>query len=264
MLRPARIVAVSDATARAFPLPGALQSRVTTIHNGIDLNRFPLKSTGASETVRKELGVPAEAFLVCAVGQVCERKGLLELVQAFGQAHTMAPDMHLVLAGSVVFEHERDYFNRVRAAASVPAIASHVHFVGEIEDVSALLQAADLLVLNSKQEPFGLVLVEAMSSGTPVLAARVGGVPEIVNDSLNGWLVERGDTAALAAKLVELVQRPDLLRRIAITARCETCQQFSLQRFQHRLNRLYAELDRTPNSVWNARNRPAIAVDSED
>ena len=263
-LRPARIVAVSHATAEAFGDPGAINSRITTIHNGIDLSRFPLKNTGASTELKQRLNIPDDAFVVCAVGQVCARKGLLELVQAFEQAHSKAPKMHLVIAGSVVFEHEREYFNRLQSAASAEQIASHVHFTGEVENVSALLQAADLLVLNSIEEPFGLVLVEAMSSGTPVLAASVGGVPEIVTDSINGWLVEKGDTAALAAKLVELSQHPDLLRRIAITARCETCPQFSLERFQSRLNRLYTELDRPPTSQWNAHNQPAVAVDGDD
>jgi glycosyltransferase involved in cell wall biosynthesis len=150
--------------------------------------------------------------------------------------------MHLVIAGKVVFVHEEQYFEKLLRAAASPDISEYVHFIGEIRDVSALLQAADLLVLNSHEEPFGLVLVEAMSSGTPVLATRVGGVPEIVRDSKNGWLVERGDTAALAAKLLELSCNEAALQSAAQAARNETCPQLSLERFQSRLHRFYAEL----------------------
>jgi glycosyltransferase involved in cell wall biosynthesis len=241
LLRPARVVAVSNSTAKAFCGPFSFKGRISTIHNGIDLSRFPLKNAD-SLRLRDALGVPEDAFLICAVGQICARKGLLELVSAFEMAHTHAPRMHLVIAGSVVFEHERGYFDLLCATAAAPQIAGHVHFAGHVQDVSALLQTADLLVLNSHEEPFGLVLIEAMSSGTPVLATRVGGVPEIVKDSENGWLVDKSDTAALARKLLELSQSRSLLEKTALHARKVTCQQFALEKFHGKLHRFYAEL----------------------
>jgi L-malate glycosyltransferase len=241
LLRPARVMAVSDSAAKAFRGPFTFRGRVSTIHNGIDLSRFPPKGAGG-QALRGPLGVPADSFLICAVGQICERKGLIELVAAFEQACAQAPHMHLVIAGDVVFEHERGYFNTLRLAASAPQIAGKVHFAGHVSDVSGLLQAADLLVLNSHEEPFGLVLVEAMSSGTPVLATRVGGIPEIVTDQENGWLVEKADTAGLAKKLVELSQSKALLEKTAQQAQSVTCPQFSLERFHSRLQGFYAEL----------------------
>jgi L-malate glycosyltransferase len=245
LLRPTRVVAVSDATARAFRGPFAFGGRVSTIYNGVDLARFPQKSS-TSLSARAAVGVPGDAFLVCAVGQICARKGLLELLDAFEQIHAAVPNMHLVIAGKVVFVHEEKYFGSLLRAVAEPGMADRVHFAGEIRDVSGLLQAADLMVLNSREEPFGLVLVEAMSSGTPVLATRVGGIPEIVRDSQNGWLVEKLDTPGLARKLLELSQNRDLLTRIARTALSETCSQFSIERFQKRLHRFYSEL--TPRS----------------
>jgi glycosyltransferase involved in cell wall biosynthesis len=211
------------------------------IHNGTDLSRFPFKQPGNS-VLRKTFGVPEDAFVICAVGQICARKGLLELLFAFMEIHPSAPQMHIVIAGKVVFPHEQKYLEALLRVAASPKISGHIHFVGEIRDVSKLLQTADLLVLNSHEEPFGLVLVEAMSSGTPVLATRVGGIPEIVKDSVNGWLVERGDTAALAAKLLELSRNREALRAVAHSALTETCPQLSQERFQSRLQRLYAEI----------------------
>ena len=111
-----------------------------------------------------------------------------------------------------------------------------------MQNVSQLLQTADLLVLNSHEEPFGLVLVEAMSSGTPVLAARTGGIPEIVKHGENGWLIEKADTAGLARKLLELVRSQELLEKVARQAREETCPQFSLEKFQANLQECYREL----------------------
>jgi L-malate glycosyltransferase len=241
LLGPDRIIAVSDSTARAFRGALPFKDRIATIHNGTDLNRFPMKSADSSN-LRSALGIPEDAFMICAVGQICARKGLLELIDAFAIAHEQSPHMHLVIAGSVVFEHERGYFNLLRLAAATPEISRNVHFAGHVHNVSALLQAADLLVLNSHEEPFGLVLVEAMSSGTPVLATRVGGIPEIVHDSQNGWLVERGDTAGLARHLVQLSRNRPLLQSVAQRARSETCPQFSLEQFQSKLHGFYAEL----------------------
>jgi len=241
MLRPTSIVAVSDCAARAFCGPFSFQGRISTIHNGVDLSHFPHKGAGSS-VMRQRLRVAEDAFLVCAIGQICERKGLIELVAAFEKACAERPQMHLVIAGNVAFEHERNYFNVLRVAASAPQIAGKVHFTGHLPDVSELLRAADLLVLNSREEPFGLVLVEAMSSGTAVLAARVGGIPEIVKDEENGWLVERGATEELAKKLVELSRNRGLLEQVAEKARRVTCPRFSIERFHTQLHGLYAEL----------------------
>jgi glycosyltransferase involved in cell wall biosynthesis len=241
VLRPARIVAVSDSTAKAFCGPFSFKGTISTIHNGVDLTQYPLK--GADRDLKRAaLGIPHGSFLICAVGQICARKGLLELVQAFEMARAQAPEMHLVIAGSVVFDHEKEYFRRLQKEATSPAIADSVHFAGQVRNVSALLQSADLLVLNSQEEPFGLVLIEAMSSGTPVLATRAGGIPEIVMDSENGWLVDKSDTAGLAKKLVELSRNNEDLERVAQNAREATCPQFSLARFQARLHSFYAEL----------------------
>jgi glycosyltransferase involved in cell wall biosynthesis len=104
------------------------------------------------------------------------------------------------------------------------------------------MQAADLLVLNSHDEPFGLVLVEAMSSGTPVLATRVGGIPEIVEDGENGWLIDKADTAGLARKLLELAGNRKLLEKVARQAHDLTCPQFSLEKFLARIEDCYAGL----------------------
>jgi glycosyltransferase involved in cell wall biosynthesis len=241
LLRPARIIAVSDSTARAFRGPLAFKGKISTIHNGTDLSRFPRKGSDNLKA-RSSLGVPEDAFLVCAVGQICARKGLLELIDAFAIAREQSPQMHLVIAGSVVFEHERAYFNLLRLASAAPDISRYVHFAGHVQDVSSLLQAADLLVLNSHEEPFGLVLIEAMSSGTPVLATRVGGIPEIVQDSQNGWLVEKGDTVGLAKRMIQLSRDRNLLESVASRARSETCPQFSLEKFQTKLHKFYAEV----------------------
>ena len=260
MLRPDRIIGVSQATAKAFRGSFSFEGSVVTIHNGVDLLQFPLKGE-ERPALRSALGLPEDAFLVCAVGQICERKGLLELIEAFTTAHAGAPKLHLMIAGSVVFEHEKPYLDRLHRAATKPAVAGSVRFIGQIQDVSALLRAADLLVLNSHDEPFGLVLIEAMSSGTAVLATRVGGIPEIVRDTENGWLVDKGDTAGLAQKLLELAGNKELLERAARQAHETTCPQFSVERFQAQIHDCYARMRATETHVIG--RRPAVGATCE-
>lgn len=253
-----RIVAVSHFTARSFCGNLSFGSRVQTVYNGTDLSRFPLKAPGSS-AFRREAGIPDDAFLVCAVGQICARKGLLELVNAFATIYAEAPRVHLAIVGKVIFAHEEEYRKILVRAAVNAGVTDRVHFMGERNDVASILQASDLLVLNSLEEPFALVLIEAMSSGTPVLATRVGGVPEVVRDSENGWLIEKGDIAALAAKLLELSQNIDLLGQAAQFARDYTRPQFSLDRFQRNLLRLYAELGDRDASTSRPRTLAPLA-----
>ena len=258
-----RLVAVSQATARSFCGRLPFKGRVKTVYNGVELNKFPFKERGQSP-FRKELHLSKDDFLFCAIGQICARKGLLELMEAFRQVRAAAPRVHLAIVGSVVFQHERDYSNLLYGAAGVPELAGCVHFTGEMKDVYPALEAANLLVLNSRNEPFGLVLIEAMSSGTPVLATRVGGIPEIVTDGENGWLVAPGDTYALAAKLLELCRDRPALAKVAEKAQRTACLQFSTERFQSRLRKLYEELDPKSGLRWRACNQPANAQSRQD
>ena len=251
--RRTQIVTVSDAVAKAFRGRLPFGRKVNTIYNGTDLTQFPLKAHG-DRAFRSTIGVPDNAFLVCAVGQICARKGLVELVRAFQGIHQLAPTMHLVIAGKVVFEHEQEYFETLRHVAATPELRDRVHLIGEIRNTSALLRAADLLVLNSLDEPFGLVLIEAMSSGTPVLTTRTGGIPEIVEDARTGWLVEPGDTAGLAGRLLQLSQNRVLLDAAAMTARLETCPRFSSERFRAELKNLYERVVPTTTRQRHAPN----------
>jgi L-malate glycosyltransferase len=257
--RRTRIIAVSDATANAFCGRLRFRERMRTLYNGVDLSRFPLKEAKDTLAFKRQLGIPEDSFLVCAVGQICARKGLRGLLQAFEQGCAASPTMHLAIVGKVVFSHEETCREQLVRYVADAKIGDRVHFTGEAQDASAVLRGADLLVLNSLEEPFGLVLVEAMSSGTPVLAAKVGGIPEIVTDAVNGWLVEKGDTAGLSRKLVELSRNRHALQQAADIALRTTCQRFCLERFQQNLHGLYAEFDFRTTAHWKSSGETVFA-----
>lgn len=257
LARNTRIIAVSQSTARRFQGRFPMSAKVRTIHNGIDLSRFPVKQAIDSQ-FRQGLGISPNDFLVCAIGQICARKGLLELIEALARIAHRAPQIHLAIVGKVVFPHEAAYLRSLHAAAVNLRLTGRVHFTGELSDVSPVLRAANLLVLNSHDEPFGLVLIEAMASGTPVLATRVGGIPEIVTDAEDGWLVEKADTSALASKLIELSEGEDQLAQVARRALRTALLRFSAERFQKELEQFYTTLESRANRNGSAHKHPAL------
>ena len=243
-----QILAVSRATAMAFAGGHASAGKIRVLYNGVDLDNFPHKSLG-QPALKRELRLPSDTFLICAVGQICARKGLRKLIEVFATIHPIAPHAHLAIVGKAVFAHEQEYRDELVRMAEALGVATHVHFTGERRDIANVLQSADLMVLNSVDEPFGLVLVEAMSCGTPVLATRVGGIPEIVSDGETGWLVESGDSDALAERLLELTMGgSSAAEDVARRARKEVCPQFSLRSFLSNLHLFYAELPVTSDN----------------
>jgi glycosyltransferase involved in cell wall biosynthesis len=139
---------------------------------------------------------PGDAPVVGYVGRIERRKGVLDLVAA---AHRIrAGGARVVLVGDDPYDTDREYYGQVRSSPEVE------HY-GWVDGAAGLMPALDVLVLPSRQEPFGTVLAEAMNAGTPVVATRVGGLAEVVDDGVTGRLVEPGDPAALAAAVADVL-----------------------------------------------------------
>ena len=136
--------------------------------------------------------------IVGFVGRIEPRKGVLDLVAAAPAIRESGA--RVVIVGDDPYEPDSRYLAQVRASADVEQ-------AGWVDDAAGLMRAFDVLVAPSHQEPFGTVLAEAMAVGTPVVATRVGGLAEVVEDGVTGRLVEPGDPAALAAAVREVLSR---------------------------------------------------------
>lgn len=161
--------------------------------------------TTAGGGFRGAYRITAPRFLLFA-GRLASNKGLPLLVEAFTRLAPRSPDLDLVLVGEDGGEGER-----VGALAQKAGLSARVHRVGFVRDEALLASAyaqASAFVLPSDYEAFGLVLLEAMAQGTPVVATRVGGMPSIVEDGRNGRLVPPGDVGALTSALEELLSDP--------------------------------------------------------
>ncbi|HTP54707.1 MAG TPA: glycosyltransferase family 4 protein [Thermoplasmata archaeon] len=199
----------------------------------------PLPPAPAGSTVaRDRWGIPGPFVLF--VGRLASNKGLLELADAFAPLARRDPAAHLLLVGE-----DGGMAARVDARVRELGVAPQVHRVGHVgsdADLSALYREARCTVLPSEYEAFGLVLLESLSQGTPVVASRVGGIPEFIEDGRSGFLVPPGDRAALGAAIGRLWDDPASARALGAFGQREVVPRFDWDAIAGRIDRLYAEV----------------------
>jgi len=204
------VTAVSDylATATVVEL-GVENTDIKVVHNGVDSTRF--KPEAASAAVRARYAKPDERLLV-HVSNFRGVKRADDVMRVFAKVAAELP-ARLVLVGD---GPERP---RVVALANALKVADKASFVGTLPHIEALLASADLFLLPSQQESFGLSALEAMASGVPVIATSIGGLPEVVEHGTSGFLHPIGDVGAMAASALNLLRDPAELAEFRSAAR---------------------------------------------
>lgn len=213
-----KYLAVSHAMARAWAAAGVPPQRITVVPNGVDTDAFPASTPDQVHAARTALGIDDATPTVLYYGRLTRSKGVLALLEAWGRVLATASDRLpvttvttgatasrreplLVLAGAL---HPGDAPAVQRAIDALPD--GSVLVLPERDDVVPLLHAADLVVVPSiEPEGFGRVVVEAMSAGRPVVAAASGGTGEILADEWARFTVDPEDTAALAKKVLDVL-----------------------------------------------------------
>jgi len=254
-----RMVAVSEAVSRNFcgRLPLGMKRRIGVVLNAIDLDNFQ-PDPAAKSRIREELGVVESDPLIGIVGLITPRKGQLELMRAFGQALKQIPQASLLLVGAPLFNRDHEYLAAIEQTAQDLGVRDKVRILGARTDIAAIMQSLDVLVVNSKVEPFGLVILEAMASGTPVIATAVDGIPEIIEHDQNGWLVPPRDEGLLTEAIVHLGRQRALRARLAEEGMRHVAQCFSVDRYIAELQTFYQASRR----LQVTRSGPIVARDA--
>jgi glycosyltransferase involved in cell wall biosynthesis len=257
-----RMIAVSQAVRKNFAgrVSSSLNNRITVILNAIDLKNFSAVGNDREE-IRNNLSLENGDFAIGIVGQLTPRKGQMELLEAFEKLLRKVPRAVLVIIGAAIFNRDGEYEELLRSTAPRLGISHRVRMLGARQDVPEIMRALDLLVVNSRQEPFGLVACEAMAVGTPVLATACDGLPEIIDHRRNGWLVPFGDQQTLVDALSLLAERPEVRRELAGVAREDVAKRFALERYMNELQAFYREHARQAD--WNATVPVATTTASE-
>jgi glycosyltransferase involved in cell wall biosynthesis len=195
-----RIVVLTDAEAEQHLAVGVgKRDQFVRIPSGVDLAEVQALAANGAQ-VRRELGLSVATPVIGAVARLVPVKGLRYLVAAMPEILRRCPDAHLVLAG------DGDQRAALEALARDLAVSDRVHLLGFRRDAAAVTAALDVFVLPSLNEGLGRVLVTAMALGVPVVATRVGGVPEVVEDGRQGLLVPPADPQALAQAVTTLLR----------------------------------------------------------
>ena len=217
-----RIICVSDANRRDLidECPAA-SARIQTVYNGVDPSAFP--SQPDRQKVRQELGVTQGPVLL-TIARLTEAKGHRYLLQALPHLLETWPQL------SCVFVGDGELRGQLHRLAVELAVEPSCRFVGVREDIADILAAADVVVLPSLSEGFPFVLLEALAMGCPVVASRVNGVPELIEDHKTGLLVPPRDPQALVAAIREVLHDPITASKMGADGRAVVQERFTVDR----------------------------------
>ena len=227
------IIAVSSQIERTYKAEGE-RFRVTCIRNGIDLDGRSILTD--RWRTRKELGIDSETCLIGTIGRLTPVKGIPYLLEAARMLLLQGANVKVLVVGEGSIRS--DLMTQTRDLR----ISKDVVFLGHREDTDALLQALDIFALPSLSEGIPMALLEAMAASRAVVASRVGGVPEIVEDGTEGFLVESMDVHGLAEKCLRLIQSPELAQKMGQAARARVERNFSAESMAHQVALLYREV----------------------
>lgn len=242
----------SDEVRASIVGKARLRGAIHVIHNGVDLTRFrPNDDAEARSHARERAGIPLDRVVVGQVGSMIDRKGVDLLIRAAADLIGAGAPVHVVFVGS---GPDADGFTRLAAELG---IAGQVTFAGDVRDPAPWYRDIfDINALASRAEAFGLALIEGAASGLPLIAARTGGMQEIVREGVTGLFFEPGDARDLAAKLGRLVGDAELRERLGRAALTDARERFSIE---GQVRRIEGVFDETILSASGGEARPERA-----
>jgi glycosyltransferase involved in cell wall biosynthesis len=234
------VVCISEAVRRhVLKDEPASGGKLKVVHNGLPLENFVPVSDGSS--IRREFGIPAGAPLVGMVGRINHWKGQSVFVEAAQSVLASFPDANFLVVGSV-FADEVHHLDRLREEVRQAGIEDRFLLSDFRRDISDILAALDVYVHPALlPEPFGLVVLEAMAAGKPVVATAHGGPLEMIEEGVSGHFVPPADPGALAEKICACLADPESSREMGRRAQERALRMFSLRRYLDGIESVYEQ-----------------------
>lgn len=247
------IVAISRAVAQVLERSGIATECIRVVPDGVDINRVVAP---APREVLASLGVPASVPVVVQVAQLVGHKDPVNFVRAMARVRELVPSVHGLLVGDGPLRGE------VEQEVHALGLASVVHVAGYRQDADALLAAADVACLSSREEGMGSVLLDALAFGLPIAATRAGGIPEVIADGECGVLADTRDPVALGGAIARLLTDGALNARVRANGRARAAE-FSVERMADRTLRVYDEVvtgngPGSPSAAANSRSSASV------
>ncbi|MBU2499162.1 MAG: glycosyltransferase family 4 protein [Proteobacteria bacterium] len=212
------------------------RDKMVRIYSGIELDRFRPKTTDEQKRIRERWQIGPDEAVIGIVSKLWEGKGHVTLIEAFKEIKMEIREARLVIVGE---GYLRD---RLVSLIRSLGLEESVLFTGFQPDVSEIIGAFDVAVLPSLFEGMGRVLLEAMAMEKPVVANRVGGIPDLVDHGVNGLLVRPGDTGELKEAILKILNDRTLAMKIAGEGRKRVTEQFSAETMVRSIENVYREL----------------------
>jgi len=211
---------------------GADPDKIEVIYNAVDWAQ--LETTKTRDEFRASIGVPLDVPAAGIIARLTEQKAHRVLFEAMTNAELST--LHLIVVG------DGELRDDLRSRAEALGILGRVHFLGARRDLGNILAAVDIFAMPSLWEGLPLSMVLAMGAGLPVVASRVAGIPEVVNDGVNGLLVDAGDSAQLGHALATLVNDSRLRSRLGSAAKAFVLPRFGIDGYVASIATLYDRL----------------------
>jgi glycosyltransferase involved in cell wall biosynthesis len=231
---PHRVVTVSDYVKGYLLQKDVPEAQIVSIPTGIDMQRFDPQAVAGG--LRQELGLPEGVPLIGTVGILRYRKGHHILLNAIPRVLERFPEAVFVFAGNGPQEAA------LHAAITERGLDGKVLMLGLRNDIPNILKSIDIFVLPTLQEALGTSFIEAMAMEKPVVGSGVDGVFEVINDGVNGFLVNPGDAEGLADALLRLLSDPSMARQMGVAGRKMAEEHFSVEVMCERMLELYWQL----------------------
>ncbi len=216
-----RIIVPSEAVRESLVASGVSGERIALVPNGVDVARFTATDGGV---LRRELGVEKSRILLGTVARLSEEKDHPTLLRAVQALHRSGREVMLVVVGEGALR------DGLVAECARLGLRNHVRFLGARSDIPSILAGIDIFVLSSVTEGLSNAILEAMAAARPVVATRVGGNPELVEEGENGYLAPARDHMALAWSIEKLVDNARLRERMGLAGRRRVVARYSVER----------------------------------
>ncbi|RME23207.1 MAG: glycosyltransferase family 1 protein, partial [Candidatus Zixiibacteriota bacterium] len=201
--------------------------RIATIPFGIEIERFSPATPETKLKAREQLGLPGDGWIVGVVGRLDPKKGQDLLIEAVQRLHQSGVPAYALVVGDATRGEGDSYGRSLRRQVSHAGLEAYVHFRPHMEEVATVYAALDVFALTSHSETYGMVTIEAMAAGLPVVGSNDGGTMEIIRHEQNGLLFTPLDAEELSRCLKRLHDEPAFASRLARQARQDAVEQYS-------------------------------------
>lgn len=230
-------IAISTAIKDNLLRLGVPEDRISIIHDAIDIKDFDDNISADYLSCELQLSNNKKSFGI--FGRIVEWKGIREFILAAQIVCKEVADARAYIIGGPS-DGCQEYLNKTKELVKELGLEGKVIFTGYRNDVPALMKSMDVIVhASTRAEPFGMVLIEAMAMGKPVVSTRAGGPLDIVVDGQTGFLVEMGDSDDMAKKIVQLLLDSDLCKVMGQKGRQRVIRQFSKERYAQQVQEVY-------------------------